>query len=221
MGLTRPHFDQVDRTALDYALYDAEQRTLAEFDAVRDSLARAAEAATTGDSELADRVRAQTGELDGRYAEVHERLLALIALQAPVATDLRLAIALLHVNDRLARVGAEAVNIATLCRQMPDGVKVSERQLGRLSEMTRLADEQLAQAQRVLATRDPNGVRRLREHHPFEVAIEQGLDEHSREAALFVARMARALERIGDIAVDIAAQAEFAANGRLRPALSS
>src|SRR5215208_4853090 len=121
--------DRVDRTALEYALYDAEQRTLAEFDVVRASLRRAADAAIKGDSGAADRVVADTSELDRRYTEVHHRLLALIALQAPVASDLRLAIALLHVNDRLARMGAQTANIATLCSQMPDGVEVSGRQL--------------------------------------------------------------------------------------------
>ena len=220
MGITRPHFDQVDRTALDYALYDAEQRTLAEFDVVRDALKRAAEAATTGQSELANAVRDQTGELDRRYAEVHERLLALIALQAPVATDLRMAIALLHVNDRLARIGAQTINIATLCCQIPDGVQVSQDQLDCLAAMTELADEQLGQAKAVLANRDPKGVSRLRRHEAAAlVLVDEGEDEQHREAAVFVARIARALERIGDNAVDIAAQAEFAAEGRLRPAI--
>jgi phosphate transport system protein len=220
--------DHVDRTALDYALYDAEQRTLDELDAVRDLLRLAAEAATSGNSDLADQVQARTGELDSRYTEIHDRLLALIALQAPVASDLRLAIALLHVNDRLARIGAQTVNIATLCCQMPRGVQVSERQLDCLSAMTRLTDEQLSDAKQVLAARDPKGVARLRqndlainEHNRrcFAIAIEEGGDEQRREAAFFVALMARALERIGDNAVDIAAQAEFAANGRLRPAI--
>jgi phosphate transport system protein len=220
--------DHVERTALEYALYDAEQRTLAEFDVVRASLRQAADAAIEGDSAAADRVVADTSELDRRYTEVHDRLLALIALQAPVAGDLRLAIALLHVNDRLARMGAQTANIATLCSQMPDGVEVSERQLDCLSEMVRLADEQVVEAQRVLAGRDVDGAERLRERDVainehnrrcFALAVEEGDDEARREAAFFVALMARALERIGDNAVDIAHQALFAAEGRLRPGL--
>jgi phosphate transport system protein len=53
----------------------------------------------------------------------------------------------------------------------------------------------------------------------FALAVEEGDDEARREAAFFVALMARALERIGDNAVDIAHQALFAAEGRLRPGL--
>jgi phosphate transport system protein len=222
----RGDLDHVDRTALERALLEAERQTLAEFGIVRESLRHAVEAAIGDDASLADEVVGQAGDLERRYDEVHDRLLALIALQAPVATDLRLAVALLHVNDRLARMGAQTVNIAKLCCQMVDGARPSDEQLACLSEMTRLADAQVAEAERVLAERDILGGPRLREHDQainehnrrcFALAIQDGEDEKRREAAFFVALMARALERIGDNAVDIGRQAAFIANGRLRP----
>jgi phosphate transport system protein len=165
--------------------------------------------------------------LERRYGEVHDRLLTLIACQAPVAGDLRLAIALLHVNERVERMGAQCLNVAKLCRAIPEGTRPSAAQLECLSAMAQLAEEQVAEAARVFAERDVEGAGRIRQHdlainsanrRCFALAIEDGGDEGLREVAFVVAMMARALERIGDNAVDVGQQAAFAVTGRLRPA---
>lgn len=213
------------RPALVDALSEAEGCALRELGTVRDLLARAVEAARTGDLALADDVIGQSGELDRRYGDVHDQLLALIARQAPVAGDLRLATALLHVNDRIARMGAQCLNIATLCKAIPDGARPSDGQLECLTGMSGLADQQVAEAARVFAERDVEGAPHLRDNdvginagnrHCFELAVREGLDEARRETGFLVALMARALERIGDNAVDIGQQAAFVATGRLR-----
>jgi phosphate uptake regulator len=138
---------------------------------------------------------------------LHDLLLALIARQGPVARDLRLAMALLHVNDRIERMGAQCVNIATLCRAIPLSANASTEQRDCLIEMARLADEQAAEAPRVFADRDPYGASALRSHDKalnehnrrcFELAVKEGTDEARREGAFCVALMARALERFGD-----------------------
>jgi phosphate transport system protein len=214
------------RSALEHALREAEERTLAEIDVVRGSLRTAVEAVLGDNLQLADEVVVQGREVERRYADVHDRLMALIARQTPVATDLRIAMALLHVNDRVERMGAQCVNIATLCSAMAADERPSERQLGCLSEMADLTDEQVREAARVFAERDVEGARRLREHdfginehnrRCFAIAVQEGESEARREAAFFVALMARALERIGDNAVDIGQQAAFAVTGRLLP----
>jgi len=213
------------RSALVESLSEAEEGALAELDTVREMLMRAVDAALSGNREGADAVAVLSADLDRRYAEVHDCLLGLIARQGPVAGDLRLAMALLHVNDRIARMGAQCVNVATLCCAMPEGGRPSSKQLGCLSEMARLADEQLQEAARVFRERDLEGAHRLREHDQeinehnrrcFDIAVRDGVDEARREAGFFVALMSRALERIGDNAVDVGQQADFAATGRLR-----
>jgi phosphate transport system protein len=150
----------------------------------------------------------------------------LIARQAHVAGDLRLAIALLHVNDRTERMGTQCVNIATLSSAMPVGADRPAEQLGCLREMARMADEQVAEAARAFAQRDVEAARRLderdrgiNEHNRrcFALAVREGDGEQRREAAFLVAMMARAIERLGDNAVDIGQQADFAVTGRLRP----
>ena len=59
-------------------------------------------------------VIADDDRIDGRYLEVHQGILSLLALQAPVAGDLRLVAALLHVIKHVERMGDQCVNIAKL-----------------------------------------------------------------------------------------------------------
>ena len=63
---------------------------------------------------LAQLIIAEDDVLDGRYLEVHQRLLTMIATQAPVASDLRLISALLHVMKSMERMGDQCVNIAKM-----------------------------------------------------------------------------------------------------------
>jgi phosphate transport system protein len=215
---------QVVRAPLDEALHAAEERTLAGLAAVREALRHAVQTVTASSTEEADRALAQATELHQRYDDIHERLLALIARQAPVTSDLRLAIALLHVNDRLERMSAQCENIITLCRAFPAKEAPSEGQLDCLRTMAELADEQMAEAGHVFATRDVDGARRLGQHdlginernrRCFDLAVRERAEESGREVALMVAMMARAIERIGDNAVDIGRHAAFVATGRL------
>src|SRR5215213_526718 len=91
---------RVERTALSAALAAAEDETLEELDFVRRMLARAVDAAKSCDPQAIQEVVDCRDEAERRYEDAHARLLALIALQQPVATDLRLAMALVHINDR-------------------------------------------------------------------------------------------------------------------------
>ena len=59
-------------------------------------------------------VIADDDRIDGRYLEVHQGILSLLALQAPVATDLRIVAALLHVIKHVERMGDQCVNMAKL-----------------------------------------------------------------------------------------------------------
>ena len=72
------------------------------------------EALNHQDVELAQMVIADDDRVDGRYLEVHQGILSLLALQAPVAGDLRLVAALLHMIKHIERMGDQCVNIAKL-----------------------------------------------------------------------------------------------------------
>src|SRR4030095_12482663 len=103
---TRAHF-QEERAGLEAA-------ALGGLALVAAALDRALETIQNQDIELASMVIADDDRIDGRYLEVHQGILSLLALQAPVAGDLRLVAALLHVIKHVERMGDQCVNMAKL-----------------------------------------------------------------------------------------------------------
>ena len=95
-------------------LESLERRALEGLDMVDETLGRTIEAIQHQDTELAQLVIADDDRIDGRYLEVHQELLTLLATQSPVATDLRLISALLHVMKGIERMGDQCVNVAKL-----------------------------------------------------------------------------------------------------------
>jgi phosphate transport system protein len=217
--------DPPRRARLGQRLDAAEAAVLEELRGVCELLGESMRAATTGDRALAEGLAARASELERRYTEIHDQLMQVLALQAPVASDLRLAMALVHINDRVARMRAQCINIATLCCAMPADARASADQLGCLAEMARLVSEQTTRAAQILEARDVAAMGALRENDQqvnrhnrrcFELGVHDGTSETRRVAAFFVALMARALERLGDNAVDIAEHTAFVVTGRLR-----
>ena len=96
------------------ALKELERQTLGGMDLVISQLDRALEAISYQDVELAGMVVADDDRIDGRYLEVHQGVLSLLARQSPVATDLRIVAALLHTIRCVERMGDQCVNIAKL-----------------------------------------------------------------------------------------------------------
>ncbi|HWO49155.1 MAG TPA: PhoU domain-containing protein, partial [Solirubrobacterales bacterium] len=86
-------------------LTELEERALGGLDLVAETLTRTLEAIEHSDVELAGMVIADDDRIDGRYLEVHQSILTLLATQQPVATDLRLIAALLHVMKSIERMG--------------------------------------------------------------------------------------------------------------------
>src|SRR5579884_4354324 len=91
-----------------------EQQTLSALDLVIGQLDRALEAVSYQDVELAAMVIDDDDRIDGRYLEVHQGVLSLLARQTPVASDLRLIAAVLDVIKHVERMGDQCVNIAKL-----------------------------------------------------------------------------------------------------------
>src|SRR4051794_35381123 len=202
-----------------------EGQALGALDFVMTALDRTLEALQQKDIELASFVVQDDDRIDGRYLEVHQGLLSLLALQAPVAGDLRLVAALLHAIRCIERMGDQCVNIAKLLPLLghdpPEEPAIVERiqKMGALvrSEVSQskqsflLRDEQLAED---LVKRDEDVNRLNREI--FRVAVETGVDADRREWAMTMLLVARALERIGDNAVDIGEQVAFVVTGLFR-----
>ncbi|MEJ7715649.1 MAG: PhoU domain-containing protein [Thermoleophilaceae bacterium] len=131
-----------------------EAQALGGLDLVAEALDRALETVAHRDIELASMVVADDDRVDGRYLEVHQGILSLLALQAPVAGDLRLVAALLHVIKHVERMGDQCVNMAKLVplagHEPPDDVEM----LANIARMGELAGSLVVQAKQSFERRD-------------------------------------------------------------------
>src|SRR5437870_4998184 len=213
----RAHFQQ--------QLQRLEANALGGLDLILEQLDRVLEALSHQDVELAQMVIADDDRVDGRYLEVHQGILSLLALQAPVAGDLRLVAALLHLIKHIERMGDQCVNIAKLIPLSGHEPPVRPEVLGALAKMGARARSEVVQCKAAFAGREmglaedlvrqDRDINRLN-REIFRMAIEIGEDHDTREWAMHMILVARALERIGDNAVDIGEQVAFVVTGLFR-----
>ena len=206
-------------------LASLEDHTLGALDLVTTQIDRSLEALEHQDVELAEMVVADDDRLDGRFLEVHQGILSLLALQAPVAGDLRLVAALLHTIKHIERMGDQCVNIAKLIPITGWEPPVDDELLGTILRMGRQARSEVIQCKRAFAERDvalaEDLVRQDREinranREVFRRAIDIGDDPDTREWAMTMVMVARAYERIGDNSVDIGELVAFVVSGLFR-----
>src|SRR5258708_23153396 len=133
---------------------DLEQLALGGLDLVLEQLARRLEALRHKDVELAQMVIADDDRVDGRYLEVHQGILSLLALQAPVAGDLRLVAALLHLIKHIERMGDQCVNIAKMIPLSGYEPPVRPEMLQALLKMGAHARSEVVQCRAAFAGRD-------------------------------------------------------------------
>jgi phosphate transport system protein len=218
MAETTRHVFQEELQAL-------EDQTMGGLDIVVTTLDRTLEAVQHQDIELASLVIADDDRLDGRYLEVHQGVLSLLARQAPVATDLRVVAAILHVIRHVERMGDQCVNICKLLPLEGHEPPRHEEMLSKIGQMGRQARVQIIQAKQAFCRRDPamaeDLVRQDDEidalnREVFYIALDIGDDPEVREWAMHMLLVARALERMGDIAVDIGEQVAFVVTGLFR-----
>ena len=201
-----------------------EEQALGALDLVVNTLDRTLEALEHQDIELASIVVNDDDRIDGRFLEVHQGILSLLALQAPVAGDLRTVAALLHVIKHAERMGDQCVNIAKVLPLVGYNPPADEPMLDRIFKMGKLARSEVAQAKQAFVLRDVSLAQDLvrqddeinqLNREVFRRAVEIGTDEDRREWAMTMMLVARALERIGDNAVDIGEQVAFVVTGPL------
>jgi len=202
-----------------------EERAMGALDLVVQELEQTIEALEHQDIELGQIVVHTDHDLDARCIEIHQGLLSLLALQAPVAGDLRLVAALLHLIKYVERMGNQCVSIVGLLPLAGHEPPVQSEIHHRLVQMGHFARAEVVQCRRSfsernvpmaedLVTRDRDINRLNREI--FRLAVAAGGDGDAREWAMIMTLVARAFERIGDNAVDIGEQTVFVVTGLFR-----
>jgi phosphate transport system protein len=212
------------RTSFQEELDRLESLLREESEAVRRSIQGAVKALEAEDVELADEVIAFDDEIDRYYLQIEDGIQILLARQTPVASDLRLVLAMIHVNLHLERMADYCVTVAKLAK-LSFGLGSDETLLEGFREMGLRAEEMLIVAVDSFVARDLEGAQRLVEldelidranrrvtGHLLELGAEPAL----REWGLRMILVSRALERIGDHAVDIGEQTAYLVTGEFR-----
>ena len=184
---------------------------------------KAVEALMRRDPALADQVFADDKLIDRMEIDIEEACIQLLALQQPLARDLRLITSALKISNDLERVGDHAVNIAGCAKELVG--KPPVRPLADLPELSDKATAMLRDALDAFVRRDPEAARLL-------VRRDDEVDDlHRRMFADLMGRMiadpqqvdrsmtfvlvGRNLERIGDLATNIAEEVVFIAEARI------
>ena len=184
----------------------------------------AVEAVMERSAEKAQLVIDADDPIDELYLSIDQEVLQLLALQSPVAADLRLVSAILHSCLHLERIGDQAVNVAKLYieTQNEPGSETMRQQLGEMGDlvvrMLRTAMEAFARRNLELCMTLPSmddPVDRLNRATHLE-ALKLADDPRSLDWGMHMNMAARALERVGDNAVDIGEQVGFLLTGEFR-----
>jgi len=195
-----------------------------ESELVLRSLRGAMNALRERDAELADEVIAFDDEVDARYLALEQGIESLLARQTPVAVDLRLVLAILHINLHLERMGDYCVTIAKLIK-LAAHIEGEPGFIEALSEMGSRAEEMIRVALRSFADRDAASAEwlvhldefldRANRRAAFEI-LEVAKDDALREWGMRMLLVSRCLERIGDHAVDIGEQTAYLVTAQFR-----
>jgi phosphate transport system protein len=206
----------------DLAALEQQARDMA--DCARRALDDSIKALAESDTALAASVIAGDADLDRRYQDIEARAIDLLGRQQPVASDLRLLVALIHVALHLERIGDAAVDVGQATQAVASLPPMPEV-LRSLQDMGQAAASMTATAVDAFSRRDRQLCEQVAglDDHIDELDRELAghvLAEHpqaeSLEWALRMVPVSRVLERAADHAVDIAEQAWFLMTGELR-----
>lgn len=205
-----------------------------ELDSILDSLVHMAElvevaikdgseSLLTADLELAESVITNDAELDRMHEEMEYKCLSILALQAPVAGELRTIVSAIRVVFELARMGDLAAHVAKIARLRYPARAVPEEFEASFREMADIAIEIIDQARVSLAQRDAKGAERLAEidsrmdvlrRDQFTRMLAEG-STISIEGAVDVALLGRYFERFADHAVAVGRRVIYIITGEV------
>lgn len=186
------------------------------------AMERATQALLQADLMLAEQVITDHEKIAAMSARAEESAFVLLALQAPVAGDLRAIVSSIQIVADIDRMGALALHVAKITRRRHPQHTLPEEVNGYFAEMGRLAVDLGNSAQEVLLSRDPEKAARIREEddamddlhrHLFSVLMDKEW-RHGVAAAVDVTLLGRFYERFADHAVEVARRVIFQATGK-------
>jgi phosphate transport system protein len=201
-----------------------EERLLGLGSLARTALADAVTALMHNHTSASELVIVRDDNVDSAYHVIEEQALELLALQTPVASELRTVAAALRVGRHFERIGDEAVSIAKLALAA-DALPPSERMLRIIDDMGTRTLEMVDGALQALAERDADRAPSFVEADDAVDALHQDIfweviadrdDPRRLEWGMRMHQVSRHLERAADHAVDVAEEVAFMVTGKLR-----
>ena len=172
---------------------------------------------------LAEQVISDDQKVDDARAECEEQAYALLALQAPVATDLRTVLATIHAAESLERMGDLALHVAKAARRRHPEPVLPEPVRPYFAEMGAVAVKLALQAEQVIKSRDVKAAKLLEaaddqvddiHKHLFTVIMDRDWP-YGVAAAVDVTLLGRFYERFADHAVSVARRMVFVVTGKM------
>ena len=185
------------------------------------AMERATQALLQADLVLAEQVITDHDQITAMSQRAEENAFVILALQAPVAGDLRSIVGSIQIVADIDRMGALALHVAKIARRRHPQHALPEEVNGYFAEMGRVAVELGNSAQEVLLSRDPEKAARIHEEddamddlhrHLFTVLMDRDW-KHGVAAAVDVTLLGRFYERFADHAVEVARRVIFQATG--------
>jgi phosphate transport system protein len=189
---------------------------------VQQSVARATHALLTADPHVADQVVEGDAAIDALRERVEDQVFELMALQQPVAGDLRMLIAAVRMVADLERMGDLSVHVAKVAQLRNPELAVPDPMRPTVERMAHVAVHMVGEAAQVIAQRDVEAAERLE-------ADDEEMDELRRrsfrmmlgddwaygvEPAIDVALLGRYYERIADHAVSLGRRVVYLVTGQ-------
>ena len=194
---------------------------------VQHAVVFATKALLTADAEMAERVISGDAAIDAARERVEQRSFELLALQQPVASDLRMLIAGLRMVADLERMGDLSVHVAKVARLRVPELAIPAELVPTIQRMATVAEKMVGTVAGIIAERDVEGARRLEEddeemdqlrRSSFRLMLDDSWT-HGVEPAVDIALLGRYYERIADHAVSLARRVVYPVTGETMPAL--
>ncbi|HEU4515302.1 MAG TPA: phosphate signaling complex protein PhoU [Nocardioidaceae bacterium] len=189
---------------------------------VGDAVQQATRALLEADAEIAEQVISHDAHIDSERERIEELSFELLALQQPVAGDLRMLVAALRMVSDLERMGDLSVHVAKIARLRVPESAVPQAMLPTVKRMAEVAEEMVRKVEDVIAHRDVQAAIEL-ERCDEEMdqlrrsSFRQMLDDdwaYGVEPAIDMALLGRYYERIADHAVSLARRVVFLVTGQ-------
>jgi phosphate transport system protein len=211
------YFDQLDSIVDDLVAMTHEVQT---------AVSRSTRALLTANAEVAERVISDDADVDAARERIEERCFELLALQQPVASDLRMLVAALRMVADLERMGDLSVHVAKVARLRVPDVAIPDELVPTIERMAAVAERMVGQAASVIAERDVEGAIALEESDEEMDQLRRSsfrrmlADDwaHGVEPAVDIALLGRYYERIADHAVSLARRVVYLVTGETAPA---